>query len=235
MNDDFDNSKDDQAVLNAYLTRLNDQEKIMNSNDERDYDEEQYNRHLLDDETDLDYHPDSPEVPVTRTARGFSVDAEALRQALEGTASTVTFTAPDGYRFGSDRRLHPESTWRQRAEEAEAALTAIGGVLARMDPADREYTGAAAIGHILREAGKQADRLMAQGKPPASPASLSGTDRDGIMMPGGWSVYYDGHLVFSTSKWESIAPGVESIMRDGPDEDPPVMAYDGTDPQDGPA
>jgi hypothetical protein len=53
-----------------------------------------------------DHHPDSPEVPVHRTARGFSVDAAALRAALEGGAATITFIAPEGWHFGDDRRLH---------------------------------------------------------------------------------------------------------------------------------
>jgi hypothetical protein len=50
--------------------------------------------------------PDPPEVMVTRTRRGFAIDMTALRTALEGGVGTVTFTAPDGYVFGEDRRLH---------------------------------------------------------------------------------------------------------------------------------
>jgi hypothetical protein len=66
-----------------------------------------------------DYHPDAPQVPVSviRTGQGFtafSVDAAALREALDGTATTITFTAPDGWHFGADRRLHPDEDQQQR-------------------------------------------------------------------------------------------------------------------------
>jgi len=55
-----------------------------------------------DDNTD-----DNPEIAITRTARGFAIDGEALRRAVNSGAETITFTAPDGYRSGAGRRLHP--------------------------------------------------------------------------------------------------------------------------------
>ena len=42
-----------------------------------------------------------------------------------------------------------------------------------------------------------------------------GIDRNGIIMPGGWAVYYDGELVFSTNDWEQVGAGVASIMEEG--------------------
>ena len=51
----------------------------------------------------------------------------------------------------------PDSGWRQRAVDAEAALTEIGGVMTSPRP------DLVAIDRILREAGQEADRLM----PPA--------------------------------------------------------------------
>jgi hypothetical protein len=50
-----------------------------------------------------------PEIPVTYDGRGFRLSREALRQAVDSGASTVRFTAPEGFRFGRDRRLHPDS------------------------------------------------------------------------------------------------------------------------------
>ena len=45
-------------------------------------------------------------------------------------------------------------------------------------------------------------------------ASSNGSDRNGIPIPDGWAVYFDGELVFSVDedKWEQIGPCVEKIM-----------------------
>jgi hypothetical protein len=80
-------------------------------------------------------NPDSPEVPVHRTARGFSIDAGRLREALEGTATAVTFTAPDGWRFGDDRRLHPADLPSQVIAVGDLILTAARLVRDQYDDA----------------------------------------------------------------------------------------------------
>jgi hypothetical protein len=50
-----------------------------------------------------------PRIRVTRTSRRFGVDLAALRHAIANGATTLTFTAPEGWHFEDDRRLHPDS------------------------------------------------------------------------------------------------------------------------------
>ena len=52
-------------------------------------------------------------------------------------------------------------------------------------------------------------------QPPESCVQSSLTrDRNGIEIPDGWAVYFDGELVFSVDedKWREIGPGIEKIM-----------------------
>lgn len=49
------------------------------------------------------------QVPVTRKGSGFSVDLTAMRHAIANGATTLTFTAPEGWHFEDDRRLHPDN------------------------------------------------------------------------------------------------------------------------------
>jgi hypothetical protein len=57
-----------------------------------------------------DDNPDDiPEIAITRTERGFTINLTALRQAVNSGSSEVRFTTPEGYRFGADRHLHPEN------------------------------------------------------------------------------------------------------------------------------
>ena len=68
-----------------------------------------------------------------------------------------------------------EGAWRQRAVEAEAALTAIGGVLSEFGPRGSVTKGVLGdIERILRVSGQQSDRLMTQGSAPAGYPSAPG-------------------------------------------------------------
>ena len=44
--------------------------------------------------------------------------------------------------------------------------------------------------------------------------AAGGVDKNDIPIPWGWSVYFDGELVFSVGdeKWREIGPGIEKIM-----------------------
>lgn len=50
----------------------------------------------------------SEQVPVTRIGGSFGVDLTAVRHAIANGATTLTFTAPEGWHFEDDRRLHPD-------------------------------------------------------------------------------------------------------------------------------
>jgi len=216
----------DASTQREHSGRPEDQEKIMsNDDDERDYAEEQFNRHLLDDEED------PGDVPGTRVivfrvpvrAGAHITDEMALGDInriiirawrrltpmsdLAGPVTVIPDASPldqvppwhtgpewSGWRrsdlnhraialhlagmaersdpefvsgMGFAGLIHavlalsapatPDSTWRQRAVEAEAALTAIGGIVS-----DPRYPGNKKedIEHILRESGKRADKLM---------------------------------------------------------------------------
>ena len=147
--DKFDNEAADRAMLRKLQ---DDQEDTMDNDEQRDYAEEQYNRHLLDDETD----PDEDQESERDTPRLNALLREDLNLVLPRIEHQITLTWDE---MAAIRRLRAavSSTWRQRAEEAEAALTAIGGILA--NPGYPDPIGD--IERILRTSGKQAKRFTA--------------------------------------------------------------------------
>jgi hypothetical protein len=221
----------------------------MSNDDERDYAEEQFNRHLLDDEIDPEDGRDTPRLdallssedpeedgyqhytPADLESDSFGTDpdgeeyTEAELDAMAARNRELMDTPPGGYTprqftppgegeytrsdhraqaladAGMAERSEPEfapghgfsalthavlalsapdpetdNGWRERAIEAEAALTAIGGTLARQDsmsPALEE------IGRILRVSGQQSDAIIARYRPepPAGPEQDSTASR----------------------------------------------------------
>ena len=54
-------------------------------------------------------HDDVFDIHITQSGQGFEISLAALRQALVSGSEEIRFTAPDGFRFGDDRRLHPDT------------------------------------------------------------------------------------------------------------------------------
>jgi hypothetical protein len=54
-------------------------------------------------------------------------------------------------------------------------------------------------------------------------------DRNGIALPDGWAVYYNGELVFSADDWRDIEPALAKI--NGEPVRPPVPGHGDADPE----
>lgn len=155
-NDPHDNDAADREMLR----RLTGQETIMNNDDERDFEEEEFNRRLM--------HDDWPPPWFGAIKSGSPANRAGHRTAALHLAGMAERSDPEfvpGLGFAAlthavlalSAPAEPEpDSWRQRAIEAEAALTAIGGILAKPGHPDHE----ADILHVIRTAGRAADRLI---------------------------------------------------------------------------
>jgi hypothetical protein len=181
----------------------------MNNNDERDYEEEQFNRHLLDDETDPEDERDTPRLDALLSSENpegeyyeENYTPHQFRPPGEGEYTRAGHRAQALHLAGMADRSDPEfapglgfaavthavlalsaparpeeGTWRQRAVEAEAALTTIGSVLANPGYPGNKLEE---VERILRVSGQQADKLM---NAPAGPgAELTPAETDALVV-----------------------------------------------------
>jgi hypothetical protein len=141
---------------------------------------------------------DDNDIHITRSGQGFSISRDDLRRALDSGAGSIRFTAPDGFRFGPDRRLHPDAGPEHEAE-IRTALAMWENAATNAHGGNAQKTPLLTTAQLI-EAGDQLARIV-HAILDSAPAGFppDGTCRGcGVFMPAGlhpfpWCDLMTGH------------------------------------------